>query len=137
MELMPVARCPSLVGGSRQKRALADRLDPWPPRIRWLAVATSSYHWRWGAGHADRSSRRAYRGLGANDPQSHNNFGVYLRHPQDDSTEGRRGTVPTGDRKTDPLTRQYTYQAGPRPACSPRFVRQTAAAQFAKQLALD
>ncbi len=94
-----------------------------------LAVATSSYHWRWAA--AEPEFRRAIE-LGANDPESHNNFGVYLRTlGRFDEAEGEMQRAI----ELDPLTRHYTYQLGRVLACAGRPA--DAAAQFAKQLALD
>jgi len=94
-----------------------------------LAVATSSFQWRWAA--AEPEYRRAIE-LGPNDPETHNNFGVYLR------TLGRFDEAEAEMRRAvelDPLTRHYTYQLGRVLACAGRPA--DAAVQFAKQLALD
>jgi len=94
-----------------------------------LAVATSAYHWRWAA--AEPEFRRAIE-LGPNEPESHNNFGIYLR------TLGRFDEAEAEMRRAaelDPLARHYLYQLGRVLACAGRPA--DAAAQFATQLALD
>ncbi len=94
-----------------------------------LAVATSAYHWLWAA--AEPEFRRAIE-LGPNEPESHNNFGIYLR------TLGRFDEAEAEMRRAaelDPLARHYMYQLGRVLACAGRPA--DAAAQFAKQLALD
>ena len=94
-----------------------------------LAVATSAYHWRWAA--AEPEFRRAIE-LGPNEPESHNNFGIYLR------TLGRFDEAEAEMRRAaelDPLARHYVYQLGRVLACAGRPA--DAAAQFATQLALD
>jgi DNA-binding SARP family transcriptional activator/TolB-like protein len=94
-----------------------------------LAVATSGYHWRWAAG--EQQFRRGIE-LNPNDPESHNNFGVYLR------TLGRFDEAEAEMRRAvelDPLTRHYRYQLGRVQACAGRPA--DAAAQFTKQLGLD
>src|SRR6266576_3372513 len=94
-----------------------------------LAVATSAYHWRWAA--AEPQFRRAIE-LGPNEPESHNNFGIYLR------TLGRFDEAEAEMRRAaelDPLARHYVYQLGRVLACAGRPA--DAAAQFATQLALD
>jgi tetratricopeptide (TPR) repeat protein len=94
-----------------------------------LAVATSGYHWRWAA--AELQFRRGIE-LSPNDPESHNNFGVYLR------TLGRFDEAEAEMRRAvelDPLTRHYMFQLGRVHACAGRPA--DAAAQFTKLLALD
>ncbi|HYR31574.1 MAG TPA: tetratricopeptide repeat protein, partial [Gemmatimonadales bacterium] len=94
-----------------------------------LAVATSGYHWRWAA--AESGFRHAIE-LGPNEPESHNNFGVYLW------TLGRFDEAETEMQRAaelDPLNRHYVFQLGRVLACAGRSA--DAAAQFTKQLALD
>jgi tetratricopeptide (TPR) repeat protein len=94
-----------------------------------LAVATSGYHWRWAA--AEPQFRRGIE-LSATDPESHNNYGVYLR------TLGRFDEAEAEMQRAvelDPLTRHYRYQLGRVQACAGRPA--DAAVQFTKQLALD
>src|SRR5207253_10739961 len=84
---------------------------------------------RWAA--AEPEVRRAIE-LAPNDPESHNNFGIYLRNLGrfDEAEAEMRRAV-----ELDPLTRHYMFQLGRVLACAGRPA--DAAAQFAKQLALD
>ncbi len=94
-----------------------------------LAVATSSYHWRWAA--AEPEFRRAIE-LDPNDPETHNNFGIYLRNLgrfAEAEAEMQRAV------ELDPLTRHYMFQLGRVLACAGR--PGDAAVQFAKQIAID